>query len=170
MPRLHLIAAMSLNHVIGRNDRLPWDLPDDLANFHRVTAGKAFIMGRKSYESEHALLSEHRNIILTRRPDYEVGENCGIAASLEEALALLAGEADIFVLGGGGVYAEAIGRADFLHLTVINAFLDGDTFFPGLNWAEWKLLESVRHEPDERHAYAFAINRYGRRENSLEIK
>jgi dihydrofolate reductase len=159
-----LIAAMDLHHLIGTRNRLPWHLPADWENFHRVTEGKPFIMGRKSYEAEDALISSYRNIILTSRTDLPLGEaHTELAGSLDEALDLLAGEPVIFILGGASVFEQALPRADYLYLTIVHGFFAGDAYFPPIDWTDWALVRSRRHYADARNSHTMALNEYQRR-------
>lgn len=164
-PKVALITAAALNGAIGIENRLPWQLPDDWAHFRRVTAGKPFVMGRKSALAEDALLSDTRNLILTRQAQPALPPGCEPVPSLEEAARRLAHEPEWFILGGAEVFAQALPIANYLYLTLVNGFFEADAFFPfhQLRWAEWELLHSVRREPDDRHRWAFAINEYQRR-------
>ncbi|CAG4988628.1 Dihydrofolate reductase [Dyadobacter sp. CECT 9275] len=152
---------MSENRVIGINNSLPWHLPDEWEHFRKVTNGKPFIMGRKSYEAPDALHSPYRNIVLSS----EKKETAGVeyAASLDEALALLEEEPEAFILGGATVFKEAIHLAERLYLTVVHAHLEGDAFFPQVNSDEWELTSSEYHGTDERHVYSFSMNIYDRK-------
>lgn len=161
--RIALIAAISENWVLGKDNKLIWDLPADWENFKRVTAGKPFIMGRVSFESEDMLYSDTCNIILTRQEDYPVPEDSQTASSLSSALALLKDEPEVFILGGGKVFEQSMSSANYLYLTIVHETFEGDAFFPEVNWEDWELVKSVGHEPDERHAYAFSLNEYQRR-------
>lgn len=160
MQRIAAIAAMSENRAIGKNNKLLWDLPDDWANFRRVTAGKAFIMGRKSFQAEDALLSEYRNVIITTQEALRLPENAQIADSPRAALEILKDEPEIFVLGGGAIFAQMMPRINYLYLTIVHHTFDGDTYFPEIDWQKWKLTRSQYHEKDERHAYSFSLNEY----------
>jgi dihydrofolate reductase len=160
---LSCIAATSINRVIGHQGQLPWDLPDDLVNFDRITRGKPFLMGRKSYAIDKPLLSGYRNVILSSRTDLDLCDNCTVAHDLEAAWQLLAGEPEVFVLGGGGVFEQVLPRADRLYLTIVEAVVAGDAFFPAVDWTQWELTRSSRHRPDARHAYAFSLNEYVRK-------
>lgn len=153
---------MSENHVIGRNGQLPWSLPDEWGYFREVTAGKPFLMGRKSYQAADALHSTYRNVVLSTQPDLPLHERSERAGTLPEALALLAAEEEVFVLGGVAVFREVLPLAQKLYLSVVHAELDGDAFFPVLDWADWKLTASRHHGPDQRHAYGFTMNQYQR--------
>lgn len=163
MPRTSLIAAMDLHHLIGADNQLPWRLPADWENFKRVTAGSPFIMGRKSYQAEDALVSEYRNIILTSREDLTMGPNAEVAPSLEEALHRLRAEREIFILGGASVFEQALPRADYLYLTIVHGFFHGDAYFPPIDWTRWRLVKSRRHLADAENSHAMAMNEYERR-------
>lgn len=160
MQKIALIAAMSENRVIGINNRLPWTLPKDWENFRRVTKGKAYLMGRMSYITEDALISSYRNVILTSKEDLVLSDQCERAGSLEEAFQLLENEKEYFILGGASVYEQTMDKGNYLYLTIVHATVEGDAYFPEINWEKWELVESVRYEADERHAYAFSLNEY----------
>ncbi len=129
MSRLTLIAARARNGVIGRNNQMPWKIPGEQAYFKRMTMGHPIVMGRKTWESIGRPLPGRRNIVITRDRAYSaIGAD--VVGSLDDALSL-AGDADeIFVIGGGQLYAEAMPRASRLMLTEIDADFDGDTFMP----------------------------------------
>ena len=160
---LSLIAAMSDNHCIGRNNRLPWNLPDEWAHFKKITAGKPFLMGRKSYESPDGLYSSYRNVVVSTRErlalDHQPAEQ---AHTLVEALALLSSEREIFVLGGVSLFEELLPKVEKLYLSIIHADIQGDVFFPEVDFSKWTRIESIYHPTDERHAYAFSMNQYVR--------
>jgi dihydrofolate reductase len=163
MATVSLIAAMSLNHVIGQENHLVWNLPADWENFQRVTEGHIFIMGRKSYQAEDALISDRHNLILSRQENLSLGENSEQVQSLEQALEHTRGEEEIFILGGASVFEQALPLADYLYLTIVHDFFDGDAFFPVVDWRNWQLTKSRLHRKDERHDYTFAMNEYQRR-------
>jgi dihydrofolate reductase len=158
---LTLIAALSENRVIGRDGDLPWRLPADLKRFKRITSGHTVIMGRKTFETLEAPLPDRRSIVVTRRTDFQP-EGVEIAHDLDAALALAEGEEEVFVLGGGEIYALALPRADRMELTIVHDEFDGDTFFPAFDESNWRLVNEERHEPDERHAHSFTFRTYER--------
>ncbi|MBK8702732.1 MAG: dihydrofolate reductase [Saprospiraceae bacterium] len=160
--QIALIAAMSENRVIGLHNRLPWHLPADWEHFRRTTSGAPFIMGRKSYETADALLSDYKNVIISNSENLALCSHCKQAHSVAEALQLLADEPLVFILGGAQVFEQTIHLADLMYLTIVHHQFDGDAFFPEVNWAEWELLKQDNHPTDERHAYAFSINVYKR--------
>lgn len=126
---ISLIAAVAENGVIGRKGALPWHIPSDLKRFNAVTRGHTVIMGRKTFESIGRPLPGRRNIVLTRQQDYQA-EGCEIVHDLDSAFAACAGEAEVFIGGGGEVYAATIPLADRIYLTRVKAAVEGDTFFP----------------------------------------
>ena len=125
---LALIVAHARNRVIGRDGRLPWNIPGDLHRFRDLTMGNAVIMGRVTYEEIGHPLPGRMNIIVSRTQRYE-GENLLTASSLDEAIAL-AGNRDAFVSGGARLFAEALDRVDVMYVTEIDADVEGDVFFP----------------------------------------
>lgn len=154
--RIALVAAYDRNRLIGRDNALPWHLPADLRRFRRLTRGKPVIMGRRTFASMGAPLPERRNIVLTHDPAFRaVGVE--VARSADEALKRCAGADEVMVIGGGGVFAEFLPRADRLYLTEIDAAFEGDAYFPPFDRREWIEFERERHEPDARHAYAYAF-------------
>lgn len=128
--RISLIAAMARNRVIGRSGTIPWKIPGEQKMFKRVTLGHTLIMGRKTYEDIGRPLPGRLNIVVSRRPDYRP-PGCLKAGSLEAALALCPpGETEAFVIGGGGLFREALPLADRIYLTEVPLEVPGDTFFP----------------------------------------
>lgn len=154
-----LIAALARNRVIGKDNDLPWHLPDDMKYFMDTTKGHCVIMGRKNYESipvKFRPLANRTNIVVTRQKEYKA-EGCLVVHSLKDALALAAEkkETETFVIGGAEIYALAMPVAQRLYLTEINATLEGDTFFPLVDAALFKEVSRIHHAKDSRHAFAF---------------
>lgn len=143
---LALIAAVSLNGVIGRDGGLPWHIPEDLKHFRRNTVGHAIIMGRKTWESIGRPLPKRRNIVVTRQQGLRI-EGCEVVHSLDEALSLARdGDEEPRVIGGASLYEEALPRATRLLLTEVQQQVEGDTFFPEWDEAAWS--ETSRSEGD----------------------
>ncbi len=146
-PIISIIAAVAAgNRAIGRNNQLLFELPEDLAHFKKITHGHPVIMGYKTYQSLPFLLPGRLNIILT--PDDIKIEGAAVAHSLEEAydIASQSDQEEIFVIGGGYVYSQAIKDADRLYLTVVDAEVtDADTFFPEYE-NEFHSIEAVASE------------------------
>ncbi len=144
--RISLIAALTPDRVIGRNNDLPWRIRSDLRHFRRLTVGKPVIMGRRNHESIGRPLPERRNIIITRDPAFRA-EGCLVAHSPEQALALAGDAEEIMIIGGAEIYAVFFPLADRLYLTWVQADISGDTRFPAFNADEWKVVEEQRQEP-----------------------
>ena len=155
---LSLIAAASENNVIGRDGELPWNLPDDLQHFKEITSGSPVIMGRKTFESIGRALPNRRNIVITRGNTYEA-ENCEIAHSIDDALSIISDEEEVFVIGGGEIYRQALLQADRIYLTRVHDVVDGDAFFPEMDEDEWEEVSREEHTKDEKnnHDYTFLV-------------
>ena len=154
---ISLIAAMSENRVIGIKNRIPWTIPSDLKRFSEITMGHPVIFGRKTFESIGHPLLGRKNIILTEQGDYYV-EGASVAHSLADALSLCGDEDEVFICGGGPLYAETIARADRIYLTVVHGLYEGESFFPEL---PADFTEVSREEVKE--AIPYAVVRYVRR-------
>lgn len=162
MQRISLIAAMSENRVIGRNNELPWNMPADLENFHRITAGHPFIMGRMSYLSKDRLLSTKKSIILTHHTTDFLCPNCQRAESLGEALSILGDDEKIFILGGGSIFRQSLPIVDYMYLTIIHAKIEGDTYFPEFTTGQWTLVKETNHQKDAKNHYDYSFLEYSR--------
>jgi dihydrofolate reductase len=141
--KVSLIAALSENGVIGVENRLPWNLPEDLKRFRELTTGHPIIMGRKTFESIGRVLSNRRNIIITRNTGYRV-VGAEVAHSLEAALALTAQASEVFVIGGAEIYRQALPLGHRLYLTRVHQQIEGDAFFP--QWEEKEFRETQRED------------------------
>ena len=161
MPCLSLIVAMGKNRVIGANGAIPWRLPNELQLFKRITMGHHIIMGRKTWESIGRLLPGRTTVIVTRQQNYAV-PGAIIAHTLTDAIGRCANDTEIFVVGGGELYREALPKADRLYLTIVDAAPAGDTRMPEINFAEWRETSSEQHVVDEKHAHAYRFNIYDR--------
>lgn len=160
------IAALSKNRVIGKNNDLPWRLPDDMKFFMETTKGHHVIMGRKNYDSLHPKykpLPQRTNIVLTRQRDFHA-PGCTVLHAIEPALELARNnkEDECFVIGGAEIYRLAMPHTTRLYLTEIDANVEGDTFFPDIDMSEWKEIRRTHHPADARHPYAFDIAVYDR--------
>jgi dihydrofolate reductase len=156
-----LIVAMSNNRVIGRNNALPWHLSEDLKYFKRTTLGKPVIMGRKTFESIGRPLPGRANIIVSRSGF--TADNISVVSSLEEALTLAESIAytddaeEVMVIGGAELYAHALPVAQRLYLTLVDAEIEGDAFFPALNNDEWKEISREDHAAIEPNPYNYSF-------------
>jgi dihydrofolate reductase len=155
--KLALIAAVARDGVIGRDNAIPWHLPEDARRFRAVTMGHPVVMGRRTWESlpeRFRPLPGRRNVVVTRNDAWRA-EGAERAASLEDALRLVAGEAQVFVIGGAELYAEALPRADELVVTEIDAEVEGDVFFPSWDRAEFDEVSREEHVSDDGVAFSF---------------
>ena len=161
---LALIVAVADNGVIGRNNALPWHLPDDLKYFKRTTMGKPILMGRKTFESIGRPLPGRANIVISTSPDYQA-EGIHVVSSLKEALALaediatIDGAEELMVIGGAQIYAAALPRASRLYLTEVHAKVEGDAYLPPLDLQLWREVSRDYHPSAlaEQYAYSFVV-------------
>ncbi len=164
-PILSLIAAVARNRVIGRDNDLPWRLPDDFRYFKTTTLGKPCLMARRTFESLAGALKGRTNVVLTSQQDY-VADGAIVVHSLEEGLAVATrerGEADeLMVLGGATLYEQVLPIVDRLYLTEIDAEFDGDTFFPAFDRTLFREASRRSHEIDEKHRHRFEFVVYER--------
>ncbi len=156
MSTLSLIAAMAKGRVIGRDNTLPWQLPEDLKHFKATTLGKPVIMGRKTWESLGRPLPGRRNIVISRNADYSPtgGE---LAPSLQAAITMAAEADEIFVIGGADIYRQALPLAQRLYLTEIALDVAGDAHFPEFALADWSEASRETHTSASGIAYAFVL-------------
>ena len=157
-----LVWAQTPDGVIGKDGDMPWNLPEDLKHFSRLTMGHPVIMGRKTYESIGRLLPGRTTIIVTRQSDYRV-PGAIVAHSLDEAIARCRNEEEIFVIGGGELYRETLPRADRIYLTTVEAEPPGDTFMPEIDWSAWRETSAESFGTDEKHAYPYRFAVYDRK-------
>jgi dihydrofolate reductase len=145
---LSLIVAVAENGVIGRNNALPWHIPEDLRYFKQVTSGKTVIMGRKTFQSIGRPLPNRVNVVVTRDPAFSA-EGVTVAHSLDEALAHAA-EGEAMVIGGSSLFFEALPRADRFYLTEIHRSYEGDVHFPAWDRTKWREVkrQKVTGDPD----------------------
>ena len=161
-----IIVAIAEGNAIGKDQELLCHMPADLKRFKALTTGHTIIMGRKTFESLPHALPNRRNMVLSSQPNANF-PGCEVCASLPEALALCAGEEEVFIIGGGQVYQQALALSDSLYITRIhNAFPDATTFFPELDAAQWEEIEREAHPADEKNPYPYTYVNYRRKRNS----
>jgi dihydrofolate reductase len=152
MPLISQVVAMAENRVIGRDNALPWHLPADLAHFKQVTLGKPIIMGRKAHEAIGRPLPGRHNIVMSRNTGYQA-EGCTVVHSLEAAIAAAGLVDEIAVIGGEDIYRLFLPITDLIHLTMVHADIDGDTWYPPLDESAWRTTEQRARAADERNPY-----------------
>ena len=158
--RISLIVAAAENNVIGKDNDLPWRLPDDMKFFVRTTKGHHILTGRKNLESFGKLLPNRTNMVLTRDRNYEF-EGAEIFYDLQEAIQFAKdnGEEELMIIGGGEIYKQCMPFADRIYLTRVHTTIEGDTVFPTLS-EEWTETSSELHSKDEKHQFDFTFKVY----------
>lgn len=157
---IKLIAAMSKNRVIGKDNQLIWKLSSDLKRFKELTSGSSVIMGRKTFESIGKPLPNRRNIIITRNTEYSV-DGCEVVNSLEEALLLT--NNNCFIIGGGEIYKQSLEFAKKIYLTIVKEDFEGDSFFPEID-DKWATIITEDFKSDEKNQYDYSFIEYERYE------
>jgi dihydrofolate reductase len=143
---------MARNHVIGRDNALPWRLPEDLKHFKRLTLGKPILMGRKTFESIGKPLPGRTNLVLTRDPAWQ-SQDVVVAHSVGEALQRAGDAPEVAGIGGADIFQLLLPMATRIYLTRIDADIPGDTFFPPIDYSQWVEIDSRRFSADDRNAY-----------------
>jgi dihydrofolate reductase len=159
---ISFIVAMDENRVIGKDNELPWHLPEDLKFFKRTTMGHPIAMGRKTHESIGRVLPGRENIVITRQLDYK-SNNATVFYSMEEFVEYCRKQDDeIFVIGGAEIFKETFAYADRLYITHIYEEFEGDTYFPEFNETEWELISCEKGIKDEKNPYKYEYRIYDR--------
>ena len=137
MPHIALLVAVARNGVIGRDNKLPWHLPAELKRFKELSLGKPVLMGRKTYESIGKPLPQRRNIVITRNAAYSA-PGIEVAGSLEESIRMAGDVPEIVIIGGGEIFKESLPIATRMYYTVVQADIEGDAYFPEVDWSQWQ--------------------------------
>lgn len=154
--RLSLIAAMARNRVIGRDNTLPWRLPEDLRYFKATTLGKPVIMGRKTWESLGRPLPGRLNIVVTRNASYRA-EGATVVTGLPQAIAAAGEVEEAFVIGGAELYRQALPLAQRIYLTEIATDVDGDASFPEFADSDWAEISRDPQRAESGLEFAFVV-------------
>jgi dihydrofolate reductase len=172
---LAIVAAIAKNGVIGDGRGLPWHLPSDFKHFRGVTMGKPLLMGRKTFDSIGRALPGRETIVVTRDRDFDPSRGSGkakaihVAHELDEALALAQARAqamgaeEVILAGGGDLYESLIGRAERMHLTLVDVAPTGAVSFPAIDWSNWLEVSRVRPRPSAKDEASFAFVEFRRR-------
>lgn len=160
-----LIAAVAENNALGKNNDLLWHLPKDFKRFKEITSGHYIIMGRKTFESFPKPLPNRTHVIITRQKDY-VREGCIVVQDLEKAIEVCPENEDVFVIGGGEIYAQSIHLADQLDITKVHHSFEADVFFPEIDPEIWELSAALFNAIDEKHLYDFTFQTFVRRKQT----
>ena len=166
--KIVLIAALAENRVVGIDNRLPWHLPEDLKYFKRITTGKAIIMGRKTYESIGRPLPNRTNIVISRNSDFRA-EGVKVVASLDAAINLATdvnasnGVQEVMIIGGASIYEAALPEAERLYITHVHAEVEGDAYFPAVNFKLWSEVTREDHEASDNNPYGYSFVVYDKK-------
>lgn len=166
--KIALIVAMASNRVIGRDNQLPWHLPNDLKYFKATTLGKPVVMGRKTYESIGRPLPGRTNIVVTTnrafRPEgVEVVHSVDEGLDLAQRVAKADGVEELMVIGGAQLYEAVMPQVDRLYVTQVHAIVEGDALFPELEFSQWQELSCERHKAGDNNPYDYSFIAYQRR-------
>ena len=165
MMTLSAIVALDENNAIGRDNQLPWHLPEDLKFFKRTTFGKPVLMGRKTYDSLGKPLPGRLNIVVSGQKDLSLPEGVLLYNDLNAAIERLKEEEveEGFIIGGGKIFAETLPITDRLYITVVHTKVSGaEAFFPHVDHTHWKLVSEDPRPADEKHAYAYTFQQWNR--------
>ena len=157
-----IIVAVSTNNVIGAEGELPWRISDDLKRFKSLTMDKPIVMGRLTWESIGRALPGRQNIVITRQPGFSA-DGCDVVASPAAALDAAGDAEEIMIIGGSQIYDLFLPKAGRLHVTRVQAEVEGDAFFPEIKESDWNLVDSEWHDADEANEFAFEFGTYERR-------
>ncbi len=163
-----IIVAMAENRVIGRNNKLPWYLPNDLKYFKAITMGKPVIMGRKTFESIGKPLPGRTNIVITRNQEWQhsgvtVVHNLNDAFIKAEATAVIDGVDEVMIIGGDQIYQTSLDLADRIYLTQVHAEVDGDAWFAAVDWGQWHEAAREDFKAADPNPYDYSFIVYDRR-------
>lgn len=155
---ISLIVAMDKQRGIGIENRLPWRLSADLKRFRELTMGHHIIVGRKTFESIGKPLPGRQMVIVTRDTEFKA-DGCAVCHSLAAAIEFAGanGESEVFICGGAQIYQQSIALADRLYLTLVDAEIEADAFFPEFDLQDWSERESVFHPADEKNQFPFTF-------------
>lgn len=159
------IVAIAENYAIGKDNQLPWHLPEDLKFFKRTTMGKPVIMGRKTYDSMGKPLPGRLNIIISRQKSVDLPEGVLLYDDLNAALERVEqdGTEEAFIIGGGQIFEVSMNLLDRLYVTAVDTVIEGaSAYFPHIDHSHWKLVWEEGHQPDEKHKYAYTFQKWER--------
>lgn len=157
--KISLIVAMDQNRVIGKENDIPWRIPSDWEYVKKITTGSTIILGRKNFDSIGRPLPNRRNIILTRDNQLTLSD-CEIAHSLIEVFELCKKEKEVFIFGGEQIYQMFLPYVEKLYITKIHHEFEGDTFFPSINFDEWKEISVEKGVMNTKNPYHYYFHVY----------
>jgi len=155
---LSIVVAMDKNRLIGKDNKLPWHLPADLAYFKKITTGKSIVMGRKTYDSIGRPLPNRRNIVISRNSKTLI-TGCEVLSSIDEVLSITKDEEEVMIIGGASLCEQLLPQVSRLYITKIEGKFDGDIYFPEYDEADWRQVSCESYLPDDsnQHAHHFIV-------------
>jgi dihydrofolate reductase len=159
------IVATSLNHAIGKDNKLLWHLPADLKFFKTTTMGCPVIMGRKTFQSIGRTLPGRKNVVITRDKNFNSDHQFDIlvVGSLDEALVKLNSENEVFIIGGGEIYQQSMDSVDTIYLTLVNTIIDADVYFPIIDKTKFDLVWEEKHVADEKNKFDYTFQKFDKK-------
>ena len=160
---LNMVVAAGENNVIGKDNQLLWNLPNDMKFFKNVTWGLPCIMGRKTYESLGKALKGRTNIVITRKTGFKA-DDATVVSTIDAAVAEAekAFAKEVFIIGGAEIYKQTMGITDRIYITRVHASFEGDSYFPEIDPAAWTLHSRLDFPADEKHAFAYSFEVWDR--------
>ena len=160
---LTIIVAASENNAIGKNNKLIWDLPDDLQRFKNLTSGHYIIMGRKTFDTFPKLLPNRTHIVVSNKKNLKVPDEVIVVNNISDAIGISKNDPNPYIIGGGQIYKLGINLVDKIELTRVHNTFEADTFFPKLNLNKWRLVSKTFHDTDNNHNHSFTYETYERK-------
>ncbi len=157
-----MIAAVAENNALGKNNDLLWHLPNDFKRFKELTSGHYIIMGRKTFESFPKPLPNRTHIVISRQKNYSPA-GCIVVPDLESAIAACPKNENLFIIGGGEIYKQAIAIADQLDITRVHHSFEADVYFPEIDMEIWELTAETFNSKDEKHLYDYSYQTFVRK-------
>ena len=158
----YIMAAMSNNNVIGKNNQLPWSLPEDLKMFKKVTSGKKIVMGRKTFESLPGILPNREHLVLTRSEFNIEHPQVKVFNSIDEIINYCDPMDSVYVIGGSEIFKQFMPLVNKMFITIIRHDFEGDTYFPEIKQSEWEATSWTRGIKDEKNPYDYFFKVYQR--------
>lgn len=163
--KVSIIVATSLNHAIGKDNKLLWHLPADLKFFKNTTMGCPVIMGRKTFQSIGRTLPGRQNVVITRDNTFNTDKqfDLTVVGSIDEALVKLHSEKEVFIIGGGEIYKQSIDSVDTIYITLVHTVIDGDVYFPEIDKNKFDLVWEEKHVADEKNKFDYTFQKFERK-------
>jgi len=160
-----IIVATSLNHAIGKDNQLLWNLPADLKFFKTTTMGCPVVMGRKTFQSIGRTLPGRKNVVITRDKNFNSDNQFDIlvVGSVDEALVKLHSEKEVFIIGGGEIYQQSMDAVDTIYLTLVNTVIEADVYFPEIDKTKFDLVWEEKHVADEKNKFDYTFQKFDRK-------